>query len=269
MQKQFSQDEGPGELKCATGLALTPNVDIAVTDFKKARVLVYDIQGKHKMSLDTRQGLQSGQRSLPWQVVVSSKGTYYISDQSSSIAVFSAGGKYQHRFTAVSPEGKASDTENTMLFGLAMDNKRHILVGEFKHKYISKHTEQGVHVGSIKVNISPLCLAVKPNDTIIISSGSTVQIINQSGQILHTLNRLASVTRWNPHGVDCCKDVIFIANHADASSGGGIYCYSMSADYLGCITTDTHGPMGLVITEDGNKMVVSQWTSCVTILHRT
>ena len=205
------------------------------------------------MSLDTTQGLQLGQRSHPWQVIIFSEGTYYISDMSSSIAVFSAGGKYQHRFTAVSPEGKPSDAEGTQLWGLTMDNNRHILVGECKHKYISKHTEQGVHVGSIKVNIRPEHLAVTPNDTIIISSSDTAQIIHQSGQVLHTLNRPAGVTRWSPLGIHCCKDIIFIANHAGASSGGGIHCYSMSADYLGCITTGMDYPTGLVITEDGSK----------------
>ena len=230
------------------------------------------------MSLDTKQGLKSGQESQPWQVIVSSEGTYYISDESSSIAVFSADGKYQRRFTAVSPEGKPSDTEKlpTWLGGLAMDNNRHILVGECKLRYISKHTEQlGVHVGSIKVNIKPEYLAVTPNDTIIISSwlivpGSkkTVQIIDQSGQVLHTLNRPAGVTGWNPCGVHCCKDTIFIANNAFGSSGCGIYCYSMSADYLGCINTGMAYPMGLVITEDGNKMIVAQSYNGVTVLHR-
>ena len=270
VQKRFGQDEGPGKLKFAMGVALTPNQNIAVADHRAARVLVYDIQGKHKMSLNTQQGLQSGQRSHPWQVIVSSKGTFYISDRSSSIAVFSADGKYQHRFTAVSPEGKSSDTEDTKLYGLTLDNNRHILVGGWEHKYISKHTEQGVHVGSIKVNIIPEFLAVTPNGTIIISSSNdhTAQIINQLGQVLHTLNHPAGVTDWNPRGVHCCKDIIFIANCAIASSGGGIHCYSMSADYLGCITTGMHRPMGLVITEDGNKMVVAQGRNGVVILHR-
>ena len=226
------------------------------------------------MSLDTTQGLKSGQKSHPWQVIVSSEGTYYISDSSSSIAVFSADGKYHHRFTAVSPEGKPSDTENTNLRGLAMDNNRHILVGEWEHQYISKHTDQGVHVESIKVNIKPEFLAVTPNDTIIISSGgfvgssSTAQIIDQSGQVLHTLNRPAGVTRWDPCGVHCCKYTIFIANSAYVSSGGGIHCYSMSADHLGYITTGTDYTLGLVITEDGNKMIVAHWSNGVTVLHR-
>ena len=230
---------------------------------------VYDIEGKHKMSLNTQQGLQSGQRSYPWQVIVSSKGTFYISDKSSSIAVFSADGNYQHRFAAVSPEGKPSDTENTELHGLTMDNNRHILVGECKHGYISKHTEQGVHVGSIKVNIRPHYLAVTPNDTIIICSlSSETMQINQSGQVLHTLNHPAGVTHWNPRAVHCCKDIIFIANCTNASSGSGIHCYSMSTDYLGCITTGMEYPPGLVITEDGNKMVVAQDYRGVVILHR-
>ena len=268
--KWFVQYQGPGKLVHAMGVALTPNQDIAVADSGTVRVLVYDIQGKHKMSLDTKQGLQSGQRSYPWQVIVSSKGTYYISDESPSIAVFSADGKYQHRFAAVSPEGKPSDTEDTKLYGLTMDNNRHILVGECMHEYISKHTEQGVHVGSIKVNIRPEFLAVTPNDTIIISSlnGHTVQIINQSGQVLHTLNPPAGVTHWNPYDVHCCKDIIFITNWINAPSGGAIYCYSMSADYLGCITTRIAYPIGLVITEDGNKMVVAQECRDVVILHR-
>ena len=272
MQKRFGRDVGPAMLRNAVGVALTPHQYIAVPDNRDARVVVYDIEGKHKMSLNTQQGLQSGQTSYPWQVIVSSKGTFYISDRSSSIAVFSADGKYQHRFAAVSPAGMPSTyIRNTELYGLTLDNNRHILVGECKHEYISKHTEQGVHVGrSIKVNIRPGFLAITPNDSIIISSLSseTMQIINQSGQVLHTLNHPAGVTNWTPCDVHCCKDIIFIANCTNALSDGGIHCYSMSADYLGCITTGMEYPVGLVITEDGNKMVVAQGDHSVVILHR-
>ena len=259
VEKRF--DGGPGKLITNSRVALTPNGDIVVFNKQRQCVLIYGLQGSFKKKLDT----SHGKHSFPGQMIVSKEGNFYVSDRSPFIAVFNAIGRFQYRFHAVSPEGKPSDREDAWLRGLAMDNNRHILVGECRYRYISKHTEQGRHVESFKVNIKPYYLLVTPNNTVIIISSfenepAKIIIIDQAGQVLHTLLPPRGIGDWKPSGVHCCKDTIFIANSARVSSGGGIYCYSMSADYMGHTTTDINDPFGMVVTDNGRKM---------TVLHRS
>ena len=271
VKQQLGKEEGPGQLNQACGVALTPSNDIAVPDYKTAKVILYEDQGRHKMSLHIKEGLKPDQQSHPCQVLVNSAGTYYVTNWTQFVRVYNSDGEYQHQFATMSPEGKSSESEDAKLFGLTMDSNRHILVGEYKNKYISKHTEDGKHVESIKVKITPLFLEITHLDTTIISSGRidrTVLMIDQKGRIMNTLKPPFGATYWSPRGAHCCKDIIFIANHADGSSDVGIYCYSMSGEYLGYINSGITGPTGLVITDNGNKMIVSQWQYGATILHK-
>ena len=198
-------------------------------------------------------------------VVVNDQGTYFVTDCTPYVSVFSPNGSRQFEFQSVSPEStpsKAPKDKAAWLMGLAMDSKGQLLVGATKQQFLSKHTQDGKHISSIKVKIDPYHLAISPNELIIVSgrynSSGTIQVIDQSGVVMYTLSKPDDVVlNWNPLGVSCINDTIFIANCTNASLDGGIYCFSLSGHYLGCIGNGQVDPRCVAVTEDGNKMFVS------------
>ena len=251
-------ENGPGKLYWPYGIAVNPNAEfIAIADLLRKQVQVYNGELVHKHSLDTRQGLKLGKESDPREVIVSSDGICYLTDETQFVKQYDvATGVYKGRWAAVSPQHKPSDAEDTCLRGLTMDTKGQLLVGEVNQKYISKHKGDGVHVASIKIDIKPWSLAVTSRDEIIISDWKecTVHIVDNAGQLLHIVKCPSRVEKWLPAGVACYEDIICICNH-DASS---IHCYSVSGDYLQDIPISIPGkPICLAITPDRKQLMVS------------
>ncbi|XP_072045854.1 E3 ubiquitin-protein ligase TRIM71-like [Amphiura filiformis] len=258
-------DQGLQKLQKGRGTAVTQMGDFIAADqghhlSGQPMVLVFSQSGNVKYSLDTKQGLKSEQTSRPWNVVVSQDGRIFITHRVSNINVYDQNGAYKYRFPTKSPSNVSSDAQDTMLCGLALDNQGCLLVGEMKQKYISKHRLDGSHVSSIKVTITPGYIAVTSTDKLIVSNGgwsTTAQVLDPTGNILQTLNRPSGVSLWCPFGICCtADDDIYIANHQPASNGGGIYCYSISGQYMGCITKEVYRPAGLTLIEDENKLLV-------------
>ena len=257
-ERKIGENE-PGKLNLPNGIGVSPNADIiAIADYSSNahRVQVYNGELVHKYSLDTTQGLKAGTRSYPREVIVSSDGICYLTDETQFVKQYDvATGVYKGRWVAVSPQHKPSDAEDTCLSGLTMDTKGQLLVGEVRQKYISKHKVDGVHVASIKVDIKPWSLAVTSQDEIIISNcAGTVHIVDNTGQLLHTVKPPSHVQSWVPAGVACSEDIICICNY-DAK---GIHCYSVFGDYLRDIPISIPGdPKRLAITPDGKQLMVS------------
>ncbi len=238
LENVFGQNEpGTCRLSWAEGITVSPTGMIAITDFYVARIQVYSATGQHKFSIDTTQGLMPRKRSCrPRNVAVSLDGSYYVADETSFIKVYDSSGVFKEKWVAVSPENKPSDAEDTELGGLAIDSKSQVLVGEVWHKYISIHKLNGLHISSIKVNIRPCFLAVTSQDMITVSDYlNVVQIVDFTGQHLHTFKPTSQVTYWSPGGICCYEDIILICN--DSSASHGVYCFSSCGDYLRCIDT--------------------------------
>ena len=123
----------------------------------------------------------------------------------------------------------------------------------------------------IPVSIQPGFLAITPLNTIVIVSlprlmdsvprDPWLQIIDKEGQVIHDLiDPPPGVTRWRQCGVCCSSDIIFVTNdNRLAPDEYGVYCYSLSGDYLGCATKEVINPVGIAISGDGNKMYVAQY----------
>ena len=251
LEKEFGHQE-PGKLSDAVGIAINPTTqDVAVMDCKEQQVKIYCNTGEFKLSIDTTQGLLPGKRSQPLNVTASSEGDYYITDLTQFVRCYNQSGVYRNKWVAVSPQNKPSDSKNTPLGGLAMDYTNDLLlVGEVRHKYISKHHLDGTHVNSIKVNIMPWFLSVTPQDTIIVSdfSSNEAQIVDNTGQVLHTLKPPSHVD-WNPWGICYHEGIIFICN-------GEICCFSVSSDYLGSIAVN-RPPRCLTFVQGQKKFLMT------------
>ena len=123
----------------------------------------------------------------------------------------------------------------------------------------------------IRVSIQPDFLAVTPLNSIVIVSlprfvdsvrqDPWLQIINEKGEVKQNLvDPPPGVTRWRQCGVCCNSDTIFVTNdNRLAPDEYGVYCFSLLGDYLGCATKEVINPVGIAVSEDGNKMYVAQW----------
>ena len=180
------------------------------------------------------------------------------------------------KFTVVSPSNTPCSTD-VQLAGLAIDNQDRVLVGATllstpKYQgFISRHTQSGSHISTVSLTdgMLPQFIAVTSLDTIIVSSWSPrwmpntssrittkqlIQVLHESGQLLHTLVPPETcVSFWRPTGVCCSKDTIFVANDNQVTPYEyGIYCFSLFGEFLGCATKEVVNPTGLAVMEDGN-----------------
>ncbi|XP_072046443.1 E3 ubiquitin-protein ligase TRIM71-like [Amphiura filiformis] len=259
-------NRGQQKLQNGRDITLTSVGDLIVADHGQyglhGQARVFNQSGDIKYSFDTKQGLKSGQKSQPWNVVVSQDGRIFITHLVSHVNVYDQNGTYKYQFPTKSPSNVSSDAQDTMLYGLALDNQGCLLVGECRETYISKHRLDGSHVSSIAVTIQPSFIVVTSTGKLIVSNGSfalspIAKVLDPTGNILHTLNRPSGVSSWWPFGICCtADDDIYIANCALASNGAGIYCYSISGQYIGCITKELDYPTGLALIENENKLLV-------------
>ncbi|XP_072041659.1 uncharacterized protein [Amphiura filiformis] len=270
LEKKIGED-GPTKLVKPCGIAVNHQGDVYVADSSAVKLQVYSQQGVHKLSLDIKPQQGEGYEVHPWprEVRISSGGSLFITNVTQFVQVYNPDGEYTTKWPAVSPQFKSSANEYTHLVGLTMDAKGQLLVGETKQRYISKHMQDGFHIGSIKVDISPWSLAVTSEDAIIISdwfSDDSVHIVDSTGQVLHTVNHPTHVQSWDIAGIACIEDIICICNLSNKS----IHCFSVSGEYLGDISISIPGyPRCLAFTAaaDGKQLMVScsGTQSCVAV----
>ena len=221
----------------ATSISTTPLGDVVATNWSpSAPIQVYSQRGNLTISFDSRS-------VGAWNVVASSAGQFYGTcgdgGNPEDIRVFGSNGRYLFQFAAISPDGVASNAENTDLRGLAINGKDQLLVGEVNRKYISTHDLNGTHVTSFKVSIAPYFITTTSQDNIIVSPSTTasIHILDCTG----TLQQTIDVPGWCPTGV-CCSMNGEICVSTDKPLG--VCCFSSTGVYTGCITTGVKKPRG-------------------------
>ena len=242
----------------------------------KGKVHIFNQSGTFKQNLSTKEGLQPGQKSYPWNVVVSCQdGRVFITQGVSHVNVYDRDYNYKYQFTTKSTAKVQPGKEGADLRGLALDNHGCLLVGNCSkrgsNQYISKHSLDGAHVISYRVPVEPWYIAVTSNNHIIVVSHRNdtngVQVLDDNAKVLRIINRPPEVSTWYPYGLCCTtEDEIYIANNR-SDSDGGIYRFSVAGEYLGCATKDAKPPTGLVLTDDDNKMIVVE-AKCVKLFSK-
>ena len=269
------------KLHQACGIIVAPTTgDIAVNDIHTSQVNVYDNTGNFKFRLGEGTFAEKDKETeeltttevkgqmfhkSPRDVAVDSdNGNYFVTDESHYVKIYNSEGTFQDRFTVVSPEGETCGA-GTWLAGLAIRN-RVVYVGACnRSKFISKHdTLTGQHIGSFPVDALPLYLAATPLDTVVISSWSpnVVQIVDaHTGTNVRTVEPPTCVTQWRPTGICCSDDAIFVAiDNQAATDEYGVYCFSLSGDYVGCAIKNVTNPTGIAVSGGGGRtLMVSQY----------
>ena len=270
---EFGREEGDGKLYNARGVAISPTSnDIAVADHDARQVKVYSSEGEFRFSVDTKQlGNTSDVDSKPWDIAVSSEGEYLVTDKTPCVKVYDATGKSICRFPAISPDPdkQRSDVDDVGLYCIATDAKGRVLVGAGNF-YVSIHSaaRDDCHISSISVRIPPGFMTTTSQGHIIIGSGSQqkVMVINQAGEVLHTLKPPTGMSTWRLRGVCCSSDDdIYVANQGTGKNAGknGVHRYKVTGEHMGCITNDVKAPVGISIL--ANKGIVLAEKSVVKI----
>ena len=245
-------------LSCARGVATSNNNAFVVADLGSAKVKVFNQQGQLQVSMDTKSDPTQDQVSNIREVAVGLDNQCFVTDKTQFVRVFDATGKYLQKFTTCPPPNDTPSSDGKMLAqlsGLAIDDEDCLLVGEIKNKYVSRHSQDGSHLTTIQTSIAPWYLASLHGQIIISSSiEQTVQVVDQSGRLLHTLQ---GPDNWMPTGVCCSLDTIYVCNFA--SDCNGVYAFSASGEYLGCVTKEVSDPTGVALVDGGKKLVVAQW----------
>ena len=274
MRAKFANYYGHG------GITLCPSGDIAVSS-NCEEVAIYDSMGEQRMKLACGHKAED--------VIVNKEGTkFFVTTETPLVTVFDGkDGEVQFKFAAIAPDGTSSDTGvNPLLSGLAIDRNGYLFVGATEGMYISKHRQDGKHLYSFKVKLAPRYLATTQHDTIVLSTGQLrdeysdgeqlirlgkVQVIDQNGICLHSIEPPTSVPDWCPQNIACRKDTIFVTySRSDIYYGqvGVIYVFSLTGQYLGCILNNMEDMVSVAVTEDGNRLIAQTHAHKVCVLIR-
>ena len=242
-----------GRLKWPKGVAVTADGGVAVMDNDAKQLKVYNREYKHIHSIKTKQG----DGTYPHDIVIDSHGKMYVTDKEAFVQVY-VNYKLVNKWLTVAP-GQSVGNKVAVLRGIDMDGAGNLLVGCTNPAYyISKHRNDGSHIHSFHVSITPFYLAVTPQDTVIIlSSYGKAAIVNHTGEKLHSVQYRGMSY---PTGVHCHGNVIYVCDRDNAN----ISCLDMSGGYIGCIPADTskYGDGEYkgcnCVCVNGNKMYVSR-----------
>ena len=244
-----------GETSCAWNVVINNDGDIVVTNERSLGMSVFGRDGRYKHSLPTK----SRNRDA---LIINDE--YYVTSRTKFVRVYDGDGRYLRQFHAVAPA--SSSKLLYTVHCLAQDKATGLLVlgaSYSRSSCLSIHHTSGNHVNSIKIAIEPTFIAVTLRSIFIVSShpDQLVHMVDPtSGRALVTLSPTDGI-RWSPSGICCSQfDDIYVANRATDKSRG-VYRFSASGEYMGCVTIVVASPYGLALTDDDHRMIVADYQS--------
>ena len=257
LEREFGT-EGEGKMEWAYGICISPNKDIVVTRGSENKVSVFDSEGKFK------QVLHGGDLDWTNGVAVNSEGNYFVVDGYGTpyVKVYGPDGEFIREFPAKSHQGKWSNADGRCrLLSVTIDHEGYVWIGATK-RYLSKHTQDGTHVASFKTTKPPAFVTITTKGRIIFSPEDGLQgaqVLDHTGNRLCMINAPPGVQEWRPSGLcSVDDDVFFVCSWSSEANDGGVFCFTVDGEYVGCVTRSIIEAFGIAFTKD-YKLLVAEF----------
>ncbi|XP_072048122.1 E3 ubiquitin-protein ligase TRIM45-like [Amphiura filiformis] len=249
-----------GQYTSGRYIVFDKNDEIVVATYNSGHyVRVFEENGTNKRQIQTSGagGSDPRGRSYPWGLAIAQNGDYFMTDENPYVKIFNAQGSFKQKFGAQNPNGTMSQSENSQLYGLAIDTKGRVYVGS-SVQYISIHNQDGTRISSFSVQLRPYFIAITTDDHIIVSDHYyqqlAVHVYDTNGTKLHTFATPPGVLgNFYPTGICVVQDEVFVANYTESSA---VYRYSLTGDYIGILTKEVTSPWGIALKDDGEELLV-------------
>ena len=257
LKSYIGDSYGPGKIEGQACVAFTPDDDIVILDERTDEVKIYDARDnckyKSSFSPDIRDVTTTG--IYISSIAVDLIGNIYVAGDKFVVASDKYG-KSLGKWVPVPPAGiKATHIISSM----TIDVEGNLLMGcefEYFNGYISKHKVNGDHIHSLKLPLQPASIASTPEGTVAVCDRKCVQIVSQSGEVLHTLQH---TDMKQPSGVCCSKDMILVCD----SYMGEVFCFSLSAQFIGHKQTESNSCRFIAVNQDGTKLGLGSYAPAV------
>ncbi|XP_072048257.1 E3 ubiquitin-protein ligase TRIM45-like [Amphiura filiformis] len=246
-----------GQFSSGRSIILDANNEIAVATCSSTYyVRVFDENGTNRRQIQTNGvGGRDLKTSYPWGLAIAQNGDYFITDMNPYVKVFNAQGNFKQRFSAQNPNGVTSQSDNSRLYGLAIDIKDRVYVGSVNpYKYISIHSQDTVPVSGFRVKLSPYFIAITADDHVIVSDYNSyaVHVYDTKGTQLTTFATPPG-DNFYPTGLCVVKDEVFVASY---SGPPAVYRYSLTGNCIEIVTKEVTSPYGIALKDDGEQLLV-------------
>ncbi|XP_072046771.1 E3 ubiquitin-protein ligase TRIM45-like [Amphiura filiformis] len=247
-----------GQFNTGRYIVFDTNDEIAVATHTSGHyVHVFDKNGTNKRQIQTS-GVGGGDPqgvSYPWGLAIAQNGDYFITDYNPYVKVFNAEENFKQKFGVQNPNGTMSQSENSLLYGIAIDTKGRVYVGS-SSEYISIHNQDGTHISGFSVNMYPCFIVITADDHVIISDHGNIQqavhVYDTKGTQLHTFANPPE-GNFNPTGLCVVQDEVFVASYTRPPA---VYRYSLTGDYIGILTKDVKSPWGIALKDNGEELLI-------------
>ncbi|XP_038064878.1 uncharacterized protein LOC119735245 [Patiria miniata] len=251
---------GEGEFKGARGIAAAAEPgEIAVTDGKNKRVVIYNNQGQAKNTILT----------VANDVVALSH--QWVCAHPEKIMVYHRDTTHKCDFHTV-PDDEVGKTD-VLLVSVAVKPNGNIMVGDKKMKaLIELNLRNGAILHTMPLKIRPDFLAVMSNGWIVVSDWEQgqVEIVDVSGGNPVTVATIKPTIGGKP--VKSCRGVcsnssgIYFAAITGKVNTGHIHHHGRAGQFISCVAQGLYDPYGITITADGQQMAVADLYSCPKII---
>ena len=241
-----------------------------------SKVHVLGMDGKNKLTIDTKVGLDPGSTSSPWGVCVNSDGIMYITDHNPWVKVHDAQGQFMHLLQLV--DGNGVPCKYGVATGIVINDTQQIIVGVGDstnnfNKPISIYIygQDESFLNRFKIDVMPNYLASSSHNTLLvcdIRKDKPLLEVDYSGKLIRKITAPVGGMQWFPRGICCSKDgEIFVVNAASYNKGA-ILRFTDTWQYTGCVVQDLCSPCGISMSDDDKILAVVDLDSELKIYRR-
>ncbi|XP_071798628.1 uncharacterized protein [Asterias amurensis] len=265
---KFGKDgEDEGEFKMASDVAFFSNGDIAVTDIESWLLSTFTSKGFYK-STGVQSGTEDGKLKQPYGVAVTSDDLLLVTD-GPDIKIYDRELRYIRQFRP--SQNQVDRQSESLLRGIALDEKDRIAVADCMRKVISLHNMDGSTISTIHhAEIDHVCsLSVSSKERLIFTIYDKMKLVclDFMGNEVFNISTSIDGKPVKPAGV-CCDDAgnIYVSLHDGNLGTSEIHHYHASGEHIGCVTRGLYNPIDMTFTPTGDVIVADR--DSVKIMHR-